>query len=60
MSMLKHTPHPHPLPTGGRGAANPATFTTLQTRRLPPPHVGEGWGGGATRPQQSSVQGAAA
>ena len=40
-------PHPQPLPTGGRGAP-PAHLlcATATAKRLPPPRVGEGWGGG--------------
>jgi hypothetical protein len=45
-------PHPHPLPTRGGGeapiAARQALSLRSQNRRLPPPLVGEGWGGGAT------------
>ena len=39
-------PHPHPLPTGGRGAANPAFPTTASHKRLPSPSWGGDGGGG--------------
>jgi hypothetical protein len=54
MNLLHQTPTPIPSPRGGkRGAAAPAARLTFKAGCLPPPPVGEGWGGGANRPNRT-------
>ena len=49
MSFLRQPPTPIPSPQRGRGGAlaRPACLA-CKAGSLPPPAVGEGWGGGAT------------
>lgn len=49
--FLPKPPTPNPSPQRGRGGA-PArgTFQMANPGRLPPPSVGEGWGGAAALP----------
>ncbi len=40
-------PHPQPVPTRGRGGTPDLCGANIdRTENLPPPSVGEGWGGG--------------
>jgi hypothetical protein len=50
MNFLQEPPTPIPSPQGGRGGASTRPKRqTVKSGRLPPPSVGEGWGGGAPR-----------
>ena len=52
MSFLRHPPTPLPSPQRGRGGASARPLRlTVKAGSLPPPAVGEGWGGGESSAQ---------